>query len=196
MKSRVKKIVLQERDKEIIQFLKDFKCASTSTLNKLYFSNNNSVRSCQRRLKLLETWGYIKGYQENVISEKWYYIRKKPTNFKHALKLSEFIGELKAHGIELIKHKTPFKISNLIADSFIAIRYNNKNYIYFVEVEMGTKSFNNQKYDDLYMSRKYKDYFPIFPTVVVIANSKVKINDNYKVINIKLDLNNLKDILN
>lgn len=194
-KDTVKKIRLQDRDKNIIQFLKDFKCATTSTINKLYFSSNNSLRSCQRRLKYLEQWGYIKGYQESVISEKYWYCNRKPKNIKHALKLSEFVGELKSHNIELVKHKTPFKISNIIADSFMAIRYNNKNHIMFIEVEMGTKGFNNEKYEELFISRKYKDYFPVMPTVVVIANSKVKTSNNYRVINIKLDLSNIENIL-
>ena len=95
----MKKIILTERDKEIIQFLKDFKCSTTKTISNIFF--NSSIRPTQRRLKYLSEHGYIKSYQENVITEKIHYVKKKPTNIKHALILSEFIGKLKLEDIEI-----------------------------------------------------------------------------------------------
>lgn len=185
----MKRIVITERDKEIIQFLKDFKVATTTTIADIYF--NSSIRPCQRRLKHLSEHGYIKSYQENIITEKIHYVRKKPVNLKHALILSEFISKLKINNIEILKYKVPYKIDNVIADAFIAIKVNNQNYIYFVEVE-NTKKFDLDKYEKLYYSRTWKDIFPIFPGIIVISDRQVKNNNKFNIINIKLDLKDLK----
>lgn len=185
----MKRIILTERDKEIIQFLKDFKVATTTIIADLYF--NSSIRPCQRRLKYLYEHGYIKSYQETVITEKIHYVRKKPTNLKHALILSEFISKLKLNNIEVIKYKVPYKLDNVIADAFIAIRVNNKNLIYFVEVE-NTKQFDLEKYEKLYYSRNWKEVFPIFPGIIVISDRKVNKNSIFNIIDIKLDLSNIQ----
>ncbi|MCU9808383.1 replication-relaxation family protein [Paraclostridium sp. AKS46] len=189
----MKRIVLTDRDKEIIQFLKDFKCATTATISNMFF--NSSLRPCQRRLKYLCEHGYINSYQENVITEKIHYVGRKPINLKHALILSEFIAKLKINNIEILKYKVPFKIENLIADAFIAIKKDNKNYIYFVEVE-NTKQFNLSKYEQLYYNRAWKDVFPVFPGIIVISDRKVNKNDIFNIIDIKLDLSNFKNIEN
>lgn len=184
----MKKIVITNRDKEIIQFLKDFKAATTTTISDLFF--NSSVRPCQRRLKFLNEHGYIKSYQENVITEKIHYIKRKPTNLQHALILSKFIAKLKISNIEILKYKVHYKIDNIIADAFIAIRVQNENRIYFVEVE-NTKKFNLEKYEKLYYSRSWKEVFPIFPGILVITNRKVNRNNYLSITDIKLDLSNL-----
>ena len=186
----MKRIILTDRDKEIIQFLKDFKVATTTTISDLYF--NSSLRPCQRRLKYLYEHGYIKSYQENVISEKIHYVKRKPINLKHALILSQFIAQLKINNIEILKYKVPYKISNVIADAFIAIRINSQNYIYFVEVE-NTKKFDLNKYEKLYYSRYWKEMFPIFPGIIVITDKKVDINRKFEIIEIKLNLSDIKD---
>lgn len=186
----MKRIVLTDRDKEIIQFLKDFKVATTTTISDLYF--NSSIRPCQRRLKYLSEHGYIKSYQENVITEKVHYAKRKPTNLQHALILSEFISKLKINNIEILKYKVPYKLENIIADAFIAIRKDNRNYIYFVEVE-NTKQFNLSKYEQLYYNRSWKDIFPIFPGIIVITDKPIKINNKFNIINISLNLNNIEE---
>lgn len=186
----MKRIVLTDRDKEIIQFLKDFKVATTTTIAQIYF--NCSLRPCQRRLKYLCEHGYIKSHQENVITEKIHYVKRKPVNLKHALILSCFIAELKINNIEILKYKVPYKLDNVIADAFLALRINNKNSIYFVEVE-NTKKFDIGKYEKLYYGRAWKDIFPIFPNIIVISNKKIDKNKKLNIIDIKLDLSDLKD---
>lgn len=188
----MKRIVITDRDKDIIQFLKDFKVATTTTIADIYF--NSSLRPCQRRLKYLAEHGHIKSYQENIITEKIHYVRKKPVNLKHALILSEFIAKLKINNIEILKYKVPYKIDNVIADAFIAIRVNNQNYIYFVEVE-NTKKFDLDKYEKLYYSRSWKSVFPILPEVIVITDKPVSDSKIIKIRKIKLNLSNLHNKL-
>ena len=56
----MKRIVLTDRDNKIIEFIKDFKAATTSTIADMFFP---SLRTAQRRLKHLSQHGYIKAHQ-------------------------------------------------------------------------------------------------------------------------------------
>lgn len=184
----MKRIVLTERDKEIIQFLKDFKVATTTTISQIYF--NSSIRPCQRRLKFLSEYGYIKSHQENVITEKIHYVKRKPINLKHALILSQFVAQLKINNIEILKYKVPYKIGNVIADAFMALKIGNTNRIFFIEVE-NTKKFNLEKYEKLYYSRVWREIFPIFPSILVITDRIVLKNEKFNIVDIRLDLSDI-----
>ena len=183
----MKRIVLTDRDNKIIEFIKDFKAATTSTIADMFFP---SLRTAQRRLKHLSQHGYIKAHQEHITLEKIYYINKKPTQLKHSLILSSFIAEIKKADIEILKYKVQFKLANTITDCLLVLSYKSKNYIYLIECE-NTKAFNLKKYEDLYYSRAYKDVLPKFPSIVVISNRAVKKSDKFDVIDVKLDFSNI-----
>ena len=187
--SRVK---LTDRDVKIIEFLKNNKCADTMTLSNIFF--NGSLRSCQHRLKKLTDNGDIKSFRENILSSNIYYIKKKPSSYKHAIKVTQFISELHKLGIEVLKVKTPFKCGNLIADSLIICRINGEVKILWLEVEL-TKFFNLNKYEDLYYSRKWKEVLPSFGSIVVVSGKKVKTNDKFNIIKIKTDFSNIEDLM-
>ena len=102
------------------------------------------------------------------------------------------LNSMKINNIEILKYKVPYKISDVIADAFIAMRVNNQNYIYFVEVE-NTKKFDLNKYEKLYYSRFWKEMFPVFPSIIVITDKKINMNEKLNIIDIKLDLSNLKE---
>ena len=187
--SRVK---LQDRDVKIIEFLKNNKCADTETISHIFF--NGSLRSCQHRLKKLVDNGDLKAFRENILSPNIYYTKKKPTSYKHAIKVTQFIAELYKLGIEILKIKTPFKCGNLIADSLLVVRINGDVKILWLEVEL-TKFFNLSKYEDLYYSRKWKEVLPNFGSIIVVTDKKVKTNDKFNIIKIKTDFSNIDDLL-
>lgn len=187
--SRVK---LQDRDVKIIEFLKDNKCADTTTLSNIYF--NGSLRSCQHRLKKLCDNGDLKAFRENILSQNIYYVKKKPSSWKHALKVTQFIAELHKLGIEILKIKTPFKCGNLIADSLIICRVNGDVKILWLEVEL-TKFFNLTKYEDLYYSRKWKEVLPTFGAIVTVSDKNVKTNDKFNIIKIDTEFKNIDELL-
>ncbi len=133
---------LTDRDVKIIDFLKNNKCADTMTLSNIFF--NGSLRSCQHRLKKLCDNGDLKAFRENILSQNIYYVKKKPTSFKHALKVTQFIAELHKLGIEILKIKTPFKCGNLIADSLIICRVNGDVKILWIRAtEKSSKTDND-----------------------------------------------------
>ena len=187
--SRVK---LQDRDVKIIEFLKNNKCADTTTLSNIFF--NGSLRSCQHRLKKLCDNGDLKVFRENILSQNIYYTKKKPLSWKHALKVTQFIAELHKLGIEILKIKTPFKCGNLIADSLIICRVNGDVKILWLEVEL-TKFFNLTKYEDLYYSRKWKEVLPTFGAIVTVSDKNVKTNDKFNIIKIDTEFKNIDELL-
>lgn len=187
--SRVK---LTDRDVKIIEFLKNNKCADTTTLSNIYF--NGSLRSCQHRLKKLCDNGDLKSFRENILSQNIYYVKKKPSSYKHALKVTQFIAELHKLGIEVLKVKTPYAIGNMIADSLLVVRINGDVKILWLEVEL-TKFFNLNKYEDLYYSRKWKEVLPNFGSIVVVSDKKVKTNNKFDIIKIDTEFKNIDELL-
>lgn len=185
-------IRITERDQEIIDFLVQVKCADTQTISNIFF--NGKLRATQLRLKALSDYKYIKYYRENVISPNVYYIKRKPTQIKHSLILSKFIGTLYAAGIEVIKYKVPLKIGNVIADAFICIRYGGDIKIFLVEVE-NAKYFNTEKYIKLKESGAWKEKLPLMPPIIVITDKKVRTDPTLDIITLKTDLSNLENLL-
>ena len=187
--SRVK---LTDRDLKIIDFLKNNKVADTTTLSNIFF--DGSLRSCQHRLKKLVDNGDLKAFRENILSQNIYYTKKKPSSYKHALKVTQFIAELYKLGIEVLKVKTPYAIGNMIADSLLVVRINGDVKILWLEVEL-SKFFNITKYENLHYSRKWKEVLPTFGSIVVVSDKKVKTNDKFNIIKIKTDFSNIDDLL-
>lgn len=184
---------LQARDNEIIDFLKNCKCADTQTINNIFF-NSGSLRTTQIRLQKLQCNDYIKSFREDIISQNIWYVRNKPKSYKHAIKVTQFIGELHKLGIEIIKYKVPYKLHNIIADSLLVIRLNGEVKILFLEVEL-MKYFDLKKYQDLYYSRSWKEVFPIFPSIVVITDKKVDTDNKFNIIKINTEFLNIQDLI-
>ena len=179
---------IQERDLQIIDFIKRVVVADTETIHKMFF-NNCSLRCCQRRLQKLEEGKYIKSFREDILKQKIFYINRKPSSYKHKIVFSQLIGELSARNIEIVKYKTPLKLHNIIADGFIIYKTDTVK-MAFVEVER-CKNFNIKKYEDLYFSRAWRNNFEKFPGIVVISDKKVKTNNKFDFVTCKLDLSDL-----
>lgn len=185
----MKRIVLTERDSNIIEFLEQYKCATTSTISTIFF--NGSSRPCNRRLQYLREHGFIKSSQEYVSVEKVHYINKKPTQLKHSCISSSLIAELIKLDCDILKSKVEFKIGNVRSDLFIAINYKGNNYIYLVEV-CNTKKFDLKKYTKLYDSNYWREYFPVFPKILVISDKEVEVNNKLDIKICKLNFMDLK----
>lgn len=179
---------ITERDIRILEFLKEVNIADTKTLSTLFF--NSSLRRCNQRLKILKDHKKIKCFRENILSPNIYYIGRKPKSWKHKIVFSQLLAELKLQGIEILKYRCPFKVASVIADGFIAINVDGINRIYFVEVER-TKELDVDKYIDLYYSRKWKEFFPVMPSILVISDKKVSNINVLDIKSCKLDLEDL-----
>lgn len=177
----MKRIILTERDNQIIDFLNNYKCATTSTISKLFF--NDSLRPCNRRLKHLREHGFIKSSQEYVSTEKIHYINKKPTQLKHSCICSQFACMMKLNE-NIIKEKIEFKIGNVRSD---LLMITDKPEIYLIEI-CNTNPFDLNKYVKLKRSLVWRELFPVFPDIIVISDKPVKKSNELNIIHYNLKL--------
>lgn len=177
----MKRIILTERDNQIIDFLNQYKCATTSTISDLFF--NGSRRPTTRRLKHLKEHGFIKSSQEFVSVEQVHYINKKPSQLKHSCICSQFVSKMKLEN-NIIKEKIEFKIGNVRADILLIT---DTPKIYLIEV-CNTKPFDLNKYIKLKRSMVWKDVFPVFPDIIVISDKTFKKSKELNIIHYNLKL--------
>lgn len=183
---------LTDRDNQIIDFIKSVGIADTETICKIFF--NSGLRTCQIRLKKLVEENYIKRIDRaTFLDQHIFYVDKKPMQIKHKLLFSKFVGELKELGATIVKIKCPLRVGNIIADGFIAYELNGENKIAFIEIEL-SKYFNLKKYEELYYSKKWKEMFPTFPSVIVVSDKKVDKSTRFTVIDIKTNFEDMKNI--
>lgn len=182
---------ITERDIKILEFLKEVNVADTETLSILFF--NGSIRRCNQRLKILKDHKKIKCFRDNILSPNIYYIGRKPANWKHKIVFSQLLGVLQLNNIKILKYRTPFICGSVIADGFIAISIDGVNKIYFVEVER-TKNLDTDKYETLYYSRKWKEFFPVMPSILCVSDKKASKSNVLDIKNINLNFDNFEVI--
>ena len=187
----MKRIVLNDRDEKIIEFLKEYKCANTSTLAAIFF--NGSKRPCTRRLKNLREHGFINSSQEFVCLEQIHYVGKKPTQLKHSTIVTNFIAKLYQNNIDILKSKVEFKIENVRSDLLLVCKIQDKTHIFCIEV-CNTKKFDIKKYLKLKESNTWRKVFPIFPEIIVISNKPIDTDQRLDIIKIDLELNTFNKI--
>ncbi|WP_427340768.1 hypothetical protein [Caloranaerobacter sp. DY30410] len=180
--------MITKRDREVINFIKKFKVATTSTIAELFYP---SLRVAQRRLMTLVSHRELKRERYYINQEYMYYI-KKPKQLRHRLLLTDFYREIHKLGFEIEYFDNEVIIDDIRPDGLLAYRYQNKAYIAFVEVEISNKGLNISKYKKLLKTGKYKKYFPVFPIIIAITDHKIPIQQDLVIIQVKEDLSNIK----
>ena len=169
---------MTDRDFKIIDFIKEFKCVSTTTIARLYFP---SLATAERRLKKLVDNKKLLRARDNIISEYVYYI-KKPTNLKHCILIAEVYSKLATNkDIQLIKYKREYEIKfrakTLRTDLMAVIRTkDNKLVPILIEIDL-TKSYKD-KYTEYITSKHYQQKFPMIPKIICISNRTPKSSIN------------------
>lgn len=162
---------MTSRDLEIIDFLSDYKIATTSVLCHFFF---NSIHSCYKVLHRLTESGHIKRMkiiEGSQNCEYAYYLKKPPAQFKHSLMLIDFYSKWdKKENVTMFD--TQKKLGSIIPDAIMQC----KNKTYLVEIELSNKGFNYMKYEKFYISGEYKSYFSEMPTVLIYGNTTIPNN--------------------
>lgn len=176
---------ITERDNQIIEFLKKCPCDSF-TIHDVFFSEI-SQRVCNERLKKLFDGQIVKRTREDVIRPYTYYMTKKPKLLEHCNCVAKTYLWLLKNDYKILTYHTELLIGNVRPDVIYKIKKNNKEGYLFVEVELSNNNVNKkvQKYEELYTSDKYKDYFERMPKILYFANRTVS-NKYLDIINIKL----------
>lgn len=164
---------ITKRDLKVVDFLGQYKIATTTTLKHFIFNDNKIV--AQRRLKLLNDKNIVKRTQD-YIGEDYYYYLKKPKQLKHSLLITDFFREFsKIYKIEHFDIQK--KIDNIIPDAMIGY-YNKsgKQRVAFLEVEISNKGFDYNKYHLTCSKIKYTSGFN--PIIFVVTKQNIKEKDN------------------
>lgn len=164
---------MTDRDYKIIEFIKEFKAVSTTTIARLYFP---SLATTERRLKKLVEHKKLLRTRDDVISE-YYYYTKRPTNIKHCLIIADIYSKLATNkDIQLIKYKREYlikyRVKELRTDLMVVIKSNNKLIPILIEIDL-TKAYKD-KYTEYIQSKYYTQLFPMAPKIISISNRTPK----------------------
>lgn len=172
---------MTNRDLEIIDFVKKFKVAPTSTLCHFYFK---SIHSCYKVLHRLFSEGYLnrmKLIENSQNSEYVYYIKNVPSQMKHRLALNDFVVKWDGkYGIQ--DFDVQKKLGDIIPDGIMI----SQGQTFLVEIELSNKGFDYFKYEKFYTTGEYKNYFDTMPTVIIYGKANIPTNTyvKYRVIGI------------
>lgn len=167
-------IKMTDRDMKVINFIKEFKMASTSTIARLFFP---SKATAEKRLRKLVDNRKLFRTRETILDEYVYYI-KRPTNIKHCLMIAEVYSKLMTDSnIQVIKCKREYEIKfrakTLRTDLMAVIRTkDNKLIPILIEIDL-TKAYKD-KYTEYITSKYYQQKFPTIPVIVVVSNRTPK----------------------
>lgn len=181
--------MITTRDLNIIDFVTEYKVASTSTISEVFFP---SSVACYKRLQEIIKRGELKRARDSINNE-YLYFKKRPKQLKHSLLVSDFYRELHKRAT-IISFKIEPVMGDIRPDAVFGYKYNNKTYVGLLEVEISNKGFNSGKYDRFYSSENYKNFLPTMPTVFVVGD-KVKLpggNNNIKYVVVKTDFSDFK----
>ena len=189
-------IKLTDRDMEVLQFIKDYKCADTETIQTLFFK---SQATCEKRMRKLVEARKLNRYRQDILHSYVYYKGQRPTNIKHSLAISKVYSLLSnCYQVVKAKREYEFKYLNMTqrGDLLVVIKVKDKLIPLIIEIEL-CKTYK-YKYDEFIHNKYYQKYFPIAPVIIVVSNNSPKYTTG-QVIQVKLNemdkLENLKSLI-
>jgi len=181
-------MMLTRRDLDIINFLEEYKIASTSTLTAIFFP---SLSTCQKRMRILTDNNRVKRARLTMNHDYIYYV-KKPHKVMHDLLVTEFYRELSQRS-KILNFVVEKGLGRIRPDAIFGFNLGEIQRLGLLEVEISHKGFDYEKYENFYCSGAYKEWFPIMPMVYIVCNSvKLPRNTSINYVTIKTDFSNFK----
>lgn len=163
---------IQQRDLDIIAFVKEFKVVNSDIIAKLFFSNsNNCITLANRRLKKLVELGKLnRSKRTNILEPYIYYIGSKPSNWKHSLLIAQSYCDI-CSKYSVIKYKREYEIKylnkTLRCDLMTIVKDNNNIKAFIIEIQ------NAKHYKDKwteYINKGYwRNKFGVLPRIIVYS---------------------------
>jgi len=183
--------MMTTRDKQILDFLDEYKIASTSTIATLFFPSRIAA---YKRLQILSKSHLVKRMRDSVNNE-YLYFKKMPKQLKHSLLVTDFYRELHKY-TEVLNFKIEPLLGDIRPDAIFGYKHRGKTNIGLLEVEISNKGFNYAKYERFYNAELYKQFLPIMPIVFVVGNNiKLPMDSRVDYRVLKTDLLNIKGVL-
>lgn len=179
--------MLTSRDFEVIDFIKQFKVASTPTIAKTFFP---SLSACQKRLKILYGEKKLQRARDSLNDHYIYFVRQ-PKQLRHSLHVTDFYGKL-LDCCSVLKFNIEPAYGDIRPDGAFVYQHNGKNYVGLLEVELSNKGFDYYKYERFFSSGDYKKYMTAIPTVFIMGDHVKDRSTSYIKVIIRSDLSNLR----
>lgn len=200
---------LTNRDIMVMEFIKQFRVASTSDIMDLFGFNQPN---CNKRMKMLmeefkdlkkmkynPTYNfYDNKYKAGLKNQNVYYWKRKSKSIEHDLLINRFyvnlLQQAKENNFTIKKFDREYRIIlddfTVIADAYILIEYKGSESEYLLELE-NNKDFNYKKYYKL----ETEDIFA--PPIIVCTDRKVyNYCKNLEIIKVKLNLSDMNKVIN
>ena len=159
--------MITSRDFNVIEFVKEVKVASTSTVAQLFFP---SIRTAEIRLKEICNANLLKRSRD-CVSNEYVYFSARPKQFRHSLLVSDFYRELSkvsvVHGFRIEP-----TYENMRPDAVFGFQIGEKKYLGLLEVEISNKGLDLFKYNKLYSNDNFKKFFPTMPVIFIVSDLK------------------------
>lgn len=181
-------MMLTRRDLDILNFLEEYKIASTSTLTAVFFPSKST---CQKRMRILTDNKRVKRARLTMNHDYIYYV-KKPHKVMHDLLVTEFYREL-YYQSKILNFVVEKGLGRIRPDAIFGFEISGIQRLGLLEVEISHKGFDYEKYESFYRSGAYKEWFPVMPTIYIVCNRvKLPVNSSLKYVTIKTDFSNFK----
>ena len=164
---------LQNRDIQIINYLKDNQGGTIEQIQKLFFTSYDMAR---KRLRILETNKFIKSHLHEILNKKVYYIDKIPSY--HTLVINSILIKLKNQVVEIKKEAT---IKNHKVDALLVLKTAK---VLIIEVDIFNRTSDEKIIN---VRREIKNSTGKDALFIIISRSKRREKKKGIAINIVLD---------
>jgi hypothetical protein len=200
-------MIPQARDEEICAFIKSVGIASTSQIEKMFFSHcKYSGNVARRRMQKLTEGNFVRRWQPDQSSQYVYWIDgKKPSQaqLEHKLIIADIYVAIRKMTIGYIEEwqREP-QFDGIRPDAFLKYiipmpdgRKKQCNRCFEVERMTGNE-FNQKKYEKFYESNEWGKLLGIsqFPRVVIVSDKRIAITETSNRISYVIIPTSLKNI--
>lgn len=185
--------MITERDEKMLEWLLQFKLATTKQINALHYKN---ITICNKRLLSLTKDKIVRRVRDPYSNQYLYSIKpiKTLSQLKHYYIRNDFYIKLFDIGCQDIFCRSVEKaMGSIIPDMCVSFNYRNKSYIYFVEVERSDNKINVEKYNRFFV-QEYEEFITDPVPVIYVTHKKIP-RCNFKTISVNLKLTDIENIL-
>lgn len=167
-------MILQKRERELLDFIDVFRASSASQLQKLFFTGmkpDSARKKAQARLKMLYDNKYLKRERSDLNSEFVYFQRKTPFIYHQVLLVDVYIAMQSMRG--KVMEFTPEVVTGDIRPDAV-VKFDDGRLTHLILVEINrTNGFNQAKYETFYLTKTWKLFFPAFPKILVVSDRRI-----------------------
>lgn len=179
--------MITKRDQDILNFIEDFKIATTEQIHRIFFKDV-SYRYCAKRLEYLLEIGEVKKTRSTIDNCNAYYLSNKPVQLHHNIIRAELYSFI-INTYQIMEWHNEYSFLTIRPDAFAYISDHDIIFPIFIEIHLGN-SFNFDKYSILFKENDLKTLFGIMPRVLICTDRNISLPKTspikYKVVEVDM----------